>query len=232
MAPKAKQVTSDSFDSTTNDNEVMSRKDGYYYLTHDAREKLPQYQYRGADYSLLYRFILSPLAGFCVDKLVPKGVAPNSITLFGLFLMITAYLIYWYFVPSLDIEDNEYPPRWIFLWNGMAMLLYQTLDNMDGKQARRTKSSSPLGLLFDHGCDAINSIFGSVNWIIGMALVPRDNLLECWVLIFGPYTLFYIATWEQYHTGELILPIINGPNEVKFHFLGVWSRLLARFRVV
>lgn len=26
---------------------------------------------------------------------------------------------------------------------------------MDGKQARRTGSSSPLGQLFDHGCDAL-----------------------------------------------------------------------------
>lgn len=29
-------------------------------------------------------------------------------------------------------------------------------------QARRTGSSSPLGLLFDHGCDAINCCFGVV----------------------------------------------------------------------
>ena len=31
------------------------------------------------------------------------------------------------------------------------------LDEMDGKQARRTGNSSPLGLLFDHGCDAFNA---------------------------------------------------------------------------
>ena len=31
------------------------------------------------------------------------------------------------------------------------------LDNMDGKQARRTGSSSPLGMLFDHGCDALTT---------------------------------------------------------------------------
>lgn len=29
-------------------------------------------------------------------------------------------------------------------------------------QARRTGSSSPLGLIFDHGCDAINCCFGVV----------------------------------------------------------------------
>lgn len=28
-------------------------------------------------------------------------------------------------------------------------------DCIDGKQARRTRSSSPLGQLFDHGCDAL-----------------------------------------------------------------------------
>jgi len=26
---------------------------------------------------------------------------------------------------------------------------------MDGKQARKTGNSSPLGMLFDHGCDAL-----------------------------------------------------------------------------
>lgn len=24
---------------------------------------------------------------------------------------------------------------------------------------------------------------------------------------------FYAATWEEYYTGELSLPVINGPNE-------------------
>ena len=30
------------------------------------------------------------------------------------------------------------------------------MDNMDGKQARKTKTSSPLGMIFDHGLDAVN----------------------------------------------------------------------------
>lgn len=215
MVPKARSMTKSStlsdVDNLDGDLSYFRTTDGYYYLSADAREKLPNYQYRGADHSLLYHYVLSPLAGWCVDHLVPTTVAPNSITLFGLVWMMTAYCIYWYHVPSLEILED--PPRWIFLWNGIAMLAYQTLDNMDGKQARRTKSSSPLGLLFDHGCDAINSIFGSANWIIGMALAPSTNLWQCWALIFGPFGMFYIATWEQYYTGELIMPIINGPNE-------------------
>lgn len=29
-------------------------------------------------------------------------------------------------------------------------LLYMNFDNMDGKQARKTKNSSALGMIFDH----------------------------------------------------------------------------------
>jgi ethanolaminephosphotransferase len=224
MVPKSVPATTtmESF-STTDDESGLAASssdagDSYsysYYLTPDARQELPKYQYRGCDKSLVYHYILSPLAASCVDHLVPRNVAPNSITLFGLVWMMTAYGIYWWYAPALEVVDEEASPlpRWIFLWNAIAMLAYQTLDNMDGKQARRTGSSSPLGLLFDHGCDAVNSIFGSANWIIGMGLVPRDNLLSCWALIFGPFCMFYIATWEQYITGELIMPIVNGPNE-------------------
>ena len=33
------------------------------------------------------------------------------------------------------------------------------LDAIDGKQARRTNSSNPLGELFDHGCDSLSTVF-------------------------------------------------------------------------
>jgi len=49
--------------------------------------------------------------------------------------------------------------------------------------------------------------------IIAMNLSPRENAFETWLLVFGPFVMFYIATWEQYFTGELVMPIFNGPNE-------------------
>ncbi len=42
-------------------------------------------------------------------------------------------------------------PSWVYALNGLAVLLYLHLDCLDGKQARRTGTSSPLGQLFDHG---------------------------------------------------------------------------------
>ena len=228
--------------ASTSDNETttnsMQQDEGnatgispqnFFYLNKEAATQLPQFQYRGQDLSLMYHYLLSPLASFCVNQLTPQWVAPNTITLTGLVFMITAYLAVWFYVPTLEISSDEEDqiPRWIFFWNGVAMLLYQTLDNMDGKQARKTKSSSPLGLLFDHGADSINPIFGSANWIVGMMLSPSRDLWLCFAAIFGPQALFFMATWEEYYTGELIMPIFNGPNEglaggATLSFLSAW----------
>jgi ethanolaminephosphotransferase len=43
-------------------------------------------------------------------------------------------------------------------------------DNLDGKQARRTQTSSPLGLLFDHGCDAMTTFIFSQSLASYVAL--------------------------------------------------------------
>ena len=61
-----------------------ARPRSYYYLTPKAVSRLPYYQYQGADLSLLYKHVLSPLAGWLVDAVTPHTLAPNAITLLGL----------------------------------------------------------------------------------------------------------------------------------------------------
>lgn len=145
----------------------------FFFLSPEAAKSLPNYQYRGQDLSLIYRYILSPIASFLVHQCTPRSVAPNSITLAGLVWMVASYGFMWYYAPLVlqddsteEAEPSVSLPRWIFLFNAIATLVYQTFDNMDGKQARRVGASSPLGLLFDHGCDAVNSLFGSANWMV------------------------------------------------------------------
>lgn len=41
--------------------------------------------------------------------------------------------------------------------SAFGLFFYQSLDAIDGKQSRRTNSSSPLGEIFDHGCDAFST---------------------------------------------------------------------------
>jgi len=60
-------------------------------------------------------------------------------------------------------KDNEGNiPGWFAIWMGVAQCIYATLDNCDGKQARRTGSSSPMGMLFDHGCDASVAVINNI----------------------------------------------------------------------
>ena len=54
------------------------------------------------------------------------------------------------FILALLVTDFVSPgPTWIYFSFAIAIWLYSTFDNVDGKQARRTNSSSPLGELFD-----------------------------------------------------------------------------------
>ena len=81
------------------------------------------------------------------------------------------------------------------------------LDGIDGKQARRTGTSGPLGELFDHGLDAwttvmiptgIYSIFGRGGHSISTA-----RMYAC---IWSVFMNFFISHWEKYNTGVLYLP--------------------------
>ncbi|XP_058081744.1 choline/ethanolaminephosphotransferase 1-like isoform X1 [Magnolia sinica] len=126
------------------------------------------------------------------------------ITLTGfIFLLISALLGYIY-SPRLDTA----PPRWVHVAHGLLLFLYQTFDAVDGKQARRTNSSSPLGELFDHGCDALACAFESLAF--GSTAMCGRNTFWFWIISAVP---FYFATWEHFFTNTLVLPEINGPTE-------------------
>ncbi|GMR61045.1 hypothetical protein PMAYCL1PPCAC_31240, partial [Pristionchus mayeri] len=92
-------------------------------------------------------------------------------------------------------------PSWAYVVAAIGLFLYQTLDAIDGKQARRTNSSSPLGELFDHGCDAVSQVFVTLNICYALSLGKVDNA----VLIVNVLSviIFYCAHWSTYCTGQL-----------------------------
>ena len=74
-------------------------------------------------------------------------MAPNLITLVGLIINISGCVIYLFY----DTKMTMLMPAWMYFFSATCSFIYQTLDAVDGKQARRTNTSSPLGQLFDHG---------------------------------------------------------------------------------
>lgn len=112
---------------------------------------------------------------------------------------------------------------------GIGLFVYQSLDAIDGKQARRTGMSGPLGELFDHGtldilfqyaskdthniilgCDALNTSLGCLTWASATCLGQSWWTVGSLVASLGN---FYLSTWEEYHTGILYLGYFSGPVE-------------------
>ena len=108
---------------------------------------LRAYRYAGQDRSILYHYVLSPWAQLLVDVATPPWLAPNAITFLGLLPPVLTLVIALQAQPEL----GQGMAGWVALLCAASMFVYSTLDNMDGKQARKTGSSSALGLLFDHG---------------------------------------------------------------------------------
>ncbi|XP_009376303.2 choline/ethanolaminephosphotransferase 1 isoform X1 [Pyrus x bretschneideri] len=164
---------------------------------------LHKYKYSGVDHSYTAKYILQPFWSSFV-KIFPLWMPPNMITLTGFMFLLTSALLGYIYSPRLDSA----PPRWVNFAHGLLLFLYQTFDAVDGKQARRTNSSSPLGELFDHGCDALACAFEALAF--GSTAMCGRSTFWFWVISAVP---FYFATWESYFTNTLILPAVNGPTE-------------------
>ncbi|XP_057543113.1 choline/ethanolaminephosphotransferase 1 [Amaranthus tricolor] len=164
---------------------------------------LHRYKYSGVDHSYVAKYVLQPFWTRFVH-FFPLWMPPNMITLTGFMFLMTSALLGYIYSPHLDSP----PPRWVHFMHGLLLFLYQTFDAVDGKQARRTNSSSPLGELFDHGCDALACAFEAMAF--GSTAMCGRATFWFWVIAAVP---FYGATWEHYFTNTLILPVINGPTE-------------------
>nr|CCA20429.1 CDPalcohol phosphatidyltransferase putative [Albugo laibachii Nc14] len=182
-------------------------------LSKKALAGIATYRYKPGTYTILDTS-LTPFWTRCVS-FFPIWMAPNLITLLGsctLFLTTAIQLVY-------SPHFSETPPRWIPFTAAAGLFIYQTLDALDGKQARRTGSSSPLGQLFDHGCDAICTLFTAIS---AAATVQFGGGFGTFFLLSSLCTTFYLAQWEEYHTGIMTCGNgVIGVTEGQFLLIGV-----------
>ncbi|ORY80424.1 CDP-alcohol phosphatidyltransferase-domain-containing protein [Protomyces lactucae-debilis] len=166
---------------------------------------LKHYKYSAVDKSPLSYYILTPYWQFCTN-LLPLWVAPNLITLTGLGFIVANVFSILVLLPDLKGPG----PAWLYYSFAAGLFIYQTADNMDGKQARRTGSSSALGELFDHGIDSLNCTLGGIVLCSAMGFgATRDGAV---IMIISSWPMFF-SSWEQFHTGTLYLGYFNGPTE-------------------
>ena len=103
-----------------------------------------------------------------------------------------------YFSSSLNPTLDNVVPGWAFAYAGATVLFYVMMDAIDGMQARRTKSSSPLGQLFDHGCDCATTTVFSIMMINGLGVGSSWRSVA---LMAAVQVAFFLSQWEEKYTG-------------------------------
>ncbi|KAJ7729090.1 choline ethanolaminephosphotransferase [Mycena maculata] len=190
------------------------------YIPRGALENLKKYSYKGVDKSLVSKYVLNPFWTWFVT-LWPLSVAPNTITLLGLCIVLVNFVTLLLHDPAyLAEKGGVFVPSWVYLSCSIGLFLYQSFDAIDGKQARRTGMAGPLGEMFDHGCDAMNTTLEVI--LASQAL----NLGRSWWTVASQVATlanFYLTTWEEYHTGQLYLAEFSGPVEGILLICGIFA---------
>ncbi len=177
----------------------------YPYLSKQAKHNIHQYHYVSSDGSFLSRQ-LNPFWEYCANHMLPRHMAPNTVTLLGFLGVLLAFFVTVWLNPHLDRAMHPF----IYLFNALCMFFYQTMDAIDGKHARNIKAGSVLGELFDHGIDAIVTILMA---IVACATFQSGATYSTVLVIIMLYLASFLIIWEDYLTDTLRFGMFNGPTE-------------------
>ncbi|XP_077983363.1 choline/ethanolaminephosphotransferase 1-like [Glandiceps talaboti] len=164
----------------------------YQILTIAQLKQLDRYEHNAAGKTFLENVFLDHYWNWLVKK-VPLWLSPNLMTLLGLVLNIFIVTVMLHFCPT----GTEQAPRWAYLVCFVAYFAFQSLDGIDGKQARRTNTSSALGELLDHGCDTFSLITATISACLALQLGSFSYVI---VIMYGVFEQFF-SRWQNVVTG-------------------------------
>lgn len=116
------------------------------WIPHEYLASFSNYKYKSPHKTYCEGVVMEIFWEWCINY-VPSFIAPNLITFSGLLVVVVGI------VPMImeDTTITHQLSTWIYIYLAIAIWIYQLFDNLDGKQARKTGTSSVLGELFDHG---------------------------------------------------------------------------------
>ncbi|CAK9818620.1 Ethanolaminephosphotransferase 1 [Anthophora quadrimaculata] len=199
------------------------------YLTEQHLTGFENYKYSSVDTSPLSVYIMHPFWNKVVQY-CPKWVAPNVLTFSGFLFTVlnfTLFAFYDYYLYASSDDKPQYPPipRWVFALGAFNVFMAYTLDGIDGKQARRTQTSGPLGELFDHGLDSWTTMLISYN--TGVLFLPWGYDVS----MVGTIIVFIISSIGGHSAWKFVLPG-DIPMGVMFEILLYVSAIVSSLPVV
>jgi ethanolaminephosphotransferase len=183
-------------------------KNYFAYLNEKDLKHIKNFKYSCKNDSILYNNITSPILDKYFVNYLPRWIAPNVLTALSFFFNFVTFIVVLFEVGN----DFTIPiSRSTCFLQFITHMLYIILDNADGKQARRTNSSSPLGLLFDHGFDVLTTCIVAYN--ISHMIMLGNSTIKSSLLFFALYTGFWANVYEEYEIKFMHLGVFNGADE-------------------
>ena len=121
--------------------------------------RLFDWSYKGVT-DLVTKWVWPRPAQWVVGQCVRLGLRPNHVTIIGLLLVILAGFLF---------ANGRYG------WGLLAGWLMTFLDTVDGKLARVTVTSSPVGHYFDHIIDLVHPPIWYALWGLGLGTASLGN---------------------------------------------------------
>lgn len=176
------------------------------FLTREEREHIAHWKYACVDNSITTK-LFTPWWNFLV-KFVPPTVAPNILSLAGLICIL------YFFNLAFNYAD-ELPHACSFA-GVILVFMYVSLDAIDGKHARNTGNSSPLGELFDHSCDNVSVPFLVMGFTLCMGIT--DTTIN-WYMVQTVQLLFLLSHVDAFCKRVVEFGTFTGPGEANHLYL-------------
>jgi len=174
-------------------------------------KRLFQASYKGVT-DIVTKYVWPTPARIVTRWCALAGVTPNQVTFMSLLLVIGAFGLFW---------------TGHFLW-GLALAWVMTfLDTVDGKLARVTLNSSPLGNIFDHGIDLVHPPFWWAAWLVGVqhSAHPLTRPEEVFWVVIGGYVVqralegifahtfkMHVHAWRPFDSFFRLITARRNPN--------------------
>lgn len=187
------------------------------YLDPDRPRK---YVYKSVNNSLVDRYVLRHWWPVAI-RLVPAKAPANAVSMLGNLGVAFAFLILsGLLLGPMPVFGRDHP--WIFAVVALCLFLYQTLDALDGIQARRTGTSGPLGEFVDHWFDSFNAFLIPLGFGLAFPSIPPIVLI---VLTFLLSVTDWVLLRAVRKTDTLVFPPLSseeGQVIVQLFCLAVW----------
>ena len=142
--------------------------------------------------------------------MLPDRLAPNALTLLGLVFPIISLVTVCYLDPSF----TQTLPCWVWFLSVFADFWYQTIDAIDGKQARRTDNCSPLGQILDHNLDQIT--FTCMMIHVCSCLRIGDDIVSILMITPGVMSAHYSIEYRTHFTKmhQTVIGVIGATEQL------------------